>query len=123
MWQPGETTGFSASQHVEALYNHCSVPFLDHVVINTEPIPKAVLKSYASQHSFAVENDVDRMEEMGIQVVGAPLVGEGSKKIRHDSDAAAAIAMKLAERSRRIATWKRKGTRQRPGSSVRFLNL
>jgi hypothetical protein len=48
-------------------------------------------------------------------------VGAG-KKIRHDSDAAAAIAVKLAERSRRIATWKRKGTRG-AGSPLRFLNL
>lgn len=122
MWQPGETTGFSASQHVEALYNHCKVPFLDHVVINTERISKSVLRSYATQQSYAVDNDVDKMEEMGIQVVGAPLVGEG-KKIRHDSDASAAIAIKLAERSRRIATWKRKGTRGGATASLRFLNL
>jgi uncharacterized cofD-like protein len=119
MWQPGETTGFSASQHVEAIYAHSKRPLLDHVIINTEKISKAVLKQYEAQQSFAVENDVDRMEEMGIQVVGAPLVGAG-KKIRHDSDAAAAIAVKLAERSRRIATWKRKGGRS---SRTRMLSL
>jgi uncharacterized cofD-like protein len=104
MGQPGETVGFRASDHVEAIYRHSATPFLDHVIINTEPIRKIVLKRYAAEHATAVENDVDRLEELGIQVVGAPLVAD-KKLVRHDPDAAAAIAVKLAERGRRIASW------------------
>ncbi|BDC49660.1 hypothetical protein F183_A19760 [Bryobacterales bacterium F-183] len=106
MWQPGETTGFKASDHVEAIYAHSRPKLLDHVVVNTEKLPKAMLKRYEAEGSFAVETDVERMEDMGIQVVGAPLVDRG-KKIRHDSDNAAMIAVRLAERSRRLAAWKR----------------
>ena len=106
MWQPGETTGFRASDHVDAIYQHSRKGLLDHVIINTEKFSRAVLKRYEGENAYAVENDVDRMEEMGIQVVGSPLLDTG-KKIRHDSDATAAIAVRLAERSRRIASWKR----------------
>lgn len=104
MGQPGETVGFRASDHVEAIYRHSTTRFLDHVIINTEPIRKVVLKRYAAGEAAPVENDVDRLEELGIQVVGAPLVAD-KKLVRHDPDAAAEIAVKLAERSRRLAAW------------------
>jgi len=116
MWQPGETTGFKASDHLDAIYRHSRKGLLDHVVINTERLPKALLRKYEAENSFAVENDIDKLEEMGIQVVGAPLVDSGNK-IRHDSNAAAAIAVKLAERSRRIASWRKLNVRG--GAAVR----
>ena len=103
MGQPGETVGFRASDHVEAIYRHAGSNFLNHVIINTEPIRRLVLKRYAVEEAGPVENDVDRLEELGIQVVGAPLVAD-RKLVRHDSDAAAEIAVKLAERGRRLAS-------------------
>ena len=102
MGQPGETNGFRASDHVEAIYRHSDTPFLHHVIVNTEPIRSGVLKRYAAEGAMAVENDIDRLEELGIQVVGAPLVAD-KKYVRHDPDAAAEIAVKLAERARRLA--------------------
>lgn len=105
MGQPGETTGFRASDHVEAIYQHAGKRFLDHVIINTDTIRRSTLKRYALQEALPVENDVDRLEELGIQVVGAPLAAD-KEKVRHDSDAAAAIAVKLAERGRRLSLWK-----------------
>jgi uncharacterized cofD-like protein len=104
MGQPGETTGFRASDHVEAMYRHAGSKFLDHVIVNTEPIRANVLKRYAAGEATPVENDVERLEELGIQVVGAPLVAD-KKLVRHDPDAAASIAVKLAERGRRVAAW------------------
>ena len=110
MGQPGETVGFRASDHVEAIYRHADSDFLHHVIINTEPIRKVVLKRYAAAgEAMPVENDVDRLEEMGIQVVGAPLVAD-KKLVRHDPDAAAEIAVKLAERGRRLASWSKEAT-------------
>ena len=109
MGQPGETVGFRASDHVEAIYRHSTTKFLHHVIINTEPIRNAVLKRYAAGEATPVENDVDRLEELGIQVVGAPLVAD-KRFVRHDPDAAAEIAVKLAERSRRLAAWSQNST-------------
>ena len=100
MWQPGETTGFRASNHVEAIYRHSSIRFLDQVVVNTEKLRPSVLKKYAAEGSYPVENDVDRLEEIGVRVVGSPLVAD-RRLVRHDPDAFAAIAVKLAERGRR----------------------
>ena len=117
MGQPGETVGFRASDHVEAIYRHSQTRFLHHVIVNTEPIRKSVLKRYAAEEATPVENDVERMEELGIQVVGAPLIAD-KKFVRHDPDAAAEIAVKLAERGRRLAVWSKDaapaGKRRRP---------
>jgi uncharacterized cofD-like protein len=104
MWQPGETSGFRASDHLDAVYRHARVPFLDHVVVNTRPLKPAVLRRYAALSSFPVENDVDRLEEMLVSVVGAPLVADRNL-VRHDPDATAAIAVKLAQRGRRLSVW------------------
>jgi uncharacterized cofD-like protein len=104
MGQPGETVGFRASDHVTALYRHAKKRFLDYVIVNTEKIRPRVLRRYEAEQAFPVENDLDRLEALGIQVVGAPLVSE-HQLVRHDAAAAAAIAVKLAERTRRLTSW------------------
>jgi uncharacterized cofD-like protein len=101
MWQPGETINFSASQHVEAIHAHSRAGLIDCVVLNTAPIPKAMLKKYARARVKPVENDYERLEELGIKVVTAELLAVNSEhKVRHDSDALADVALDLAARSR-----------------------
>lgn len=100
MWQPGETSQFSASDHVRALYDHAKAEFLDSCVINTRPISASLLRGYAAQDSRPVENDIDTLQEMGLKVIGADLLRR-AVKARHDPSVAAAIAIELAQTSRR----------------------
>lgn len=104
MWQPGETVGFRASDHVAAIYRHTRHKFLDHAVVNTEIIPARTLKRYAAANSYPVEVDTDNLQELGLSLVGGALVGDQTK-VRHDSEAAAGIALKLAERARKLKSW------------------
>jgi uncharacterized cofD-like protein len=100
MWQPGETIGFSAADHVAAILQHarkCRV--LDYIVVNTEPIRPALLKKYAHERSEPVANDIARLREMGLSVVGAHLALD-RELVRHDPAAAAAIAIELAHKGR-----------------------
>ncbi|HBY59650.1 MAG TPA: hypothetical protein DEH78_07485 [Solibacterales bacterium] len=100
MWQPGETSHFKASDHVQAIHDHAGEMLLDYVVINTAPIAKPQRKRYEREAAMPVENDVERLEKMGLRVVTADLLGE-SRKVRHDSAAAAAVALELAVEGRR----------------------
>ncbi len=100
MWQPGETTRFTAADHVQAIREHAGQRLLDYVVVNTRPIGPALLQKYARQHALPVENDLDRLRSMGLKVVGRDLVQEADK-IRHDPAAAAAVAVELAAEGRR----------------------
>ena len=45
MWQPGETTGFRASDHVRAIHQHARMKFLDYAVVNVRPITSAMKKT------------------------------------------------------------------------------
>jgi uncharacterized cofD-like protein len=100
MGQPGETVGMKASEHVEALEQHAGQRILDYAIVNVTAIPKQQRKRYAKQQAMPVENDIARLEEMGLKVVGLPLLAD-STQVRHDSERAAAIVLELAKQGRR----------------------
>ncbi|MGA2182139.1 MAG: gluconeogenesis factor YvcK family protein [Bryobacteraceae bacterium] len=99
MSQPGETSGFSAADHIAAIDDHAGARLTDVAIVNTGEISEAMQKRYAAERAHPVVNDVDCIRELGVEVLGANLLSE-DEKIRHDSPAAAAIAMDLARRGR-----------------------
>jgi len=99
MWQPGETIGFAASDHVAAIREHAGVDLLDVVVVNTTPIRPAQRRKYAAEQAQPVVNDMPKLDAIHVEVVGADLLADGSI-VRHDSETAGAIAMDLARRGR-----------------------
>ncbi len=99
MWEPGETIGFSASEHLRAIHDHAGLKLVDVAVVNTTKVRASVLKRYAEQLSMPVVNDRKALEKMGARVVEAP-IASGTHKFRHDSAAAAAIAVQLAVSAR-----------------------
>jgi uncharacterized cofD-like protein len=99
MWQPGETTGFRASDHVSAIHRHAKMPLLDVAVVNTRPISARQRRKYAAQKAMPVINDLDRLNAMGLHVMPADLLGEGDI-VRHDPRATAHVMLELARRGR-----------------------
>lgn len=99
MWQPGETTSFTASDHIAALHRHAGGKLLDYAVLNTREIQPTLRRRYARQHSAQVENDFDTIGAMGVNMVCGDLVQE-SGLVRHNSEAIAAIAVELATEGR-----------------------
>jgi uncharacterized cofD-like protein len=97
MWQPGETIGFRASDHVEAIHGHAGKRFLDVAVVNTRAVSTRQRRKYAAQKVRPVLNDVERLEEMGLQVMNADLLASG-ESVRHDPRASAEVALQLAKR-------------------------
>jgi len=106
MGQPGETTGLTASGHVEAVVRHAGLSaakaakLLDFVVVNTAPLAERALKRYAAQRSKPVEVDEDRLAQMKLRVIGETLFEAGSK-IRHDPARTAGVLLRLARLGRR----------------------
>jgi len=77
-------------------------------VVNTGRIGAELRRKYARQTARPVEVDLDRLQAMGLRIVAAELL-EQTKKVRHDPDALARIALDLAAegRLRRAATARR----------------
>jgi hypothetical protein len=85
-------------------------------VINTGSIATRVLGRYRSRAAQPVENDIGHLKALELEIVAADLLrmrhGEGDEKIRHDPGAIAAVAIELAQQSRRR---KRKITSMKAG--------
>lgn len=99
MSQPGETTEFRASDHVRALVDHAGRNILDYAVLHLGKLPPAVLKRYAGQGAFQVENDLEAIYELGVKVSLGKLA-TGSGKLRHDPVATAKMVVALAKMGR-----------------------
>jgi uncharacterized cofD-like protein len=100
MWQPGETTDFSASDHIRAIELHARGKLLDYAVVNTRPIPLAAKRRYARQAALPVDNDIDALNRLGLKVMAGNLA-QVAGKVRHDPEATAAVVLRLAQEGRR----------------------
>jgi len=106
MSQPGETTDFSAEDHLAALLRHGGAGLIDCAVVNTSNVSPTLRRRYAAEAAAPVEYDGDAIRGMGIEVVEAGLLGkewkgaEKRSKARHDAGAIAAVALALAKRGR-----------------------
>ncbi|MBM7840480.1 putative cofD-like protein [Alkalihalobacillus xiaoxiensis] len=90
MTQMGETDGYSASDHLQALVSHCGPHIVQTVLVNGEPISADVLDRYQLEQAKQVVVDKQRLESMGISVIEDRFVLESGQKLRHD-------AMKVSE--------------------------
>lgn len=96
MTQPGETDGFKASDHVEALVQHSHPRIMDYCVLSTGIMPEHVAGRYERQGARQVDNDVNRIEELGYRVIEDEFVVSGDV-IRHDPAKLAKILLSLLE--------------------------
>lgn len=83
MTQPGETDGFSASQHVKAIFDHVGPGVIDYVVVNVQGVAANLKEVYARQGAYPVVADVEELEALGVKVIKANLISE-TNLVRHD---------------------------------------
>lgn len=113
MTQPGETTQFTASQHVDAIQRLANARIVDFVLVNTARIKADLLTKYRAQNSSPVLVDMHRLNQLGVRVVADDLLQQGSV-VRHDPEKLARRVMRLiinntisSERRRRERRQKR----------------
>lgn len=105
MSQPGETTNFTAQDHIAELLKHGGGNLFDCAVVNTSRISPAVRRRYAAESAAPVEHSGDAIRAMGIEVVEAELLEkmparDRKAKVRHDAAAVASVVMRLAKQGR-----------------------
>jgi len=83
MTQPGETDGYSASDHIKALIRHSHPRIVDYCILNTGEISKDTLKRYAQDDSYAVVNDTKKIESMGYRIIEHDII-IAKDVVRHD---------------------------------------
>jgi len=97
MTQPGETDGFGAADHLEALEQHIGAGVVDTIVVNIATPSEELLRKYEAQGATPVDPQLERLEKMGVKVVGADLLSEHDL-VRHDSKRLATAIVDLMAR-------------------------
>jgi uncharacterized cofD-like protein len=95
MTQPGETDGFSASEHVRALLEHAGSHVFDTVIVNEQP-PERLLGAYAEEGQIPVAVDRAAVEALGVRFVPARVISE-TQTVRHDPQKLAEVVLKIID--------------------------
>lgn len=100
MTQSRETRGYKASDHVQALIAHTNPGIVQVCIVNTEPVPPALLERYRQEEAFPVEPDIDGIRELGYQVVAENIISL-ENYVRHDPDKISKLVIQLIVGARR----------------------
>ncbi len=102
MTQPGETTGFSASDHVKALHEQAGRRVCDYALINVVEPSAEVRSRYDQVGSHWVLPDVEKVRALGVRPIPGDYIAEGNV-VRHDpKKLAARITQLIARRDHSI---------------------
>ncbi len=95
MTQDGETEGYTASDHLQALLRHGDRHMVDGCLANSSPVPEHLKEEYRREGAGVMEIDRARLEDLGVQVYTAPLLSDRSEYARHDPNLLAAAIMDI----------------------------
>ncbi|WP_397539874.1 uridine diphosphate-N-acetylglucosamine-binding protein YvcK [Rummeliibacillus pycnus] len=96
MTQSGETSNYTAGDHVQALYDHVGKNFIQTILINDEEVPKAIREAYIKESAEPVQFDVERLESMGLEVVKKDIANIHDGVVRHETNRVAAWLVEYA---------------------------
>ncbi len=85
MTQPGETDGYTVSDHLQAVYDHVGHHLIDYVIVNDGEIPLQVQDFYAEKGAQPVQLDYEVLTSRGYKVIADTLV-LFRRYLRHDAD-------------------------------------
>jgi len=99
MTQPGETGGYTASDHLRAIIAHAG-RFLDYAVLNTGQVPPRLQARYRQEGAEPVAADVAAVAKLGVRAVGEDLIHQ-TEVVRHHPDKLAQAVLHLVFSARR----------------------
>jgi uncharacterized cofD-like protein len=86
MTQPGETTGFTISDHLHALADHVG-PVVTDVLVHSGELPRELVARYATEGAAPVEVDRKEIERLGVRLREADLFSDHTGMIvRHNAE-------------------------------------
>ncbi len=94
MTQFRETHSYKASDHVRALVAHTNPGIIQVCLVNTECVPQALLQRYRQEEAYPVEADIERIRELGYQVVAGDIIST-ENYVRHDPEKVAKLVVQL----------------------------
>lgn len=94
MTEPGETDGYTASQHVKALIDHAGYGIIDICLVNNAPISEEMKARYREENAHPVVVD-GSAHKLGVDIVQRDLLDGNKTYVRHDPEKLAQIIGQL----------------------------
>lgn len=85
MTQAGETLDFTASDHIKAIYDHMNCSFIDTIIVNNAEIPDTVQIRYDEEYAKPVVFDLEKLNQLGLEVIQDDFATYQDHMIRHDT--------------------------------------
>jgi uncharacterized cofD-like protein len=101
MTQPGETAGFTLSDHLRAITEHVGSVVTD-VLVHSNGLPAPLLSRYRAEGAAPVQIDREQIEQQGARVHDADLLQDTTDgAVRHDADRLARALHEVAAVAKR----------------------
>ena len=95
MTQSGETAGYTAVDHVRALFDHGGKGLFDYTLVNDLPIPPEAQEEYLREGAVPITVDEEALAALGVTVRYAPVALWQKALVRHNPAALAAVLRDL----------------------------
>ena len=86
MTQDGETEGYTAADHLEALLAHGEPGLVDMCLANSDPVRPGLVERYREEDAAPLTVDRERIAALGLELVERPLASQEGNFARHDPD-------------------------------------
>lgn len=105
MTQPGETDGYSAREHLEAVRKYAPEIHFDFVVVNNRRISDEQAERYAAEGAYqiGIDDPIDDALDQATEVMRGDLLDDG-EKVRHHSDRLAQVVLNCRRQALSHAT-------------------
>lgn len=104
MTQEGETEGYTAADHIRAIFQHGREGLFSLCLVNSSPIPPELAGRYAQEGAEPLRVDKKACAQLGVEVVSRRVSMVQDGRVRHNPALLAAALLELhGQRSVRIA--------------------
>lgn len=95
MTEPGQTYNYSLSDHIEAINAHSGGKLIDFCIYDTSEIIPEYIRKYNMKGYELVEQDIQKVKNMGIKVIQRNISEVSGEYIRHSSKETARAIIEL----------------------------
>jgi len=86
MTEPGETDGYTVSEHISELFNHTGGKLFEYGLVNSKPVPQDILNRYIEDGAEPVREDEEILCDLGVEIIHTPIIEISGNWVRHDPD-------------------------------------
>ena len=98
MTQDGETEGYTAADHLQALLVHGEPGLVDLCLANCAPVSESLVERYREEDANPLTVDRARITALGLELVERPVASEHGNFARHDPDKLAGAILEIYRR-------------------------